>query len=112
MGPEIENSDSVIYVLLILGCSKCHYEFNRTTDNLVDYSGYDYDEWRPRSGEEHKAKGIATLGAKTKTELTTLESEEGVRYSELYRLSYYDPIRMHVVDPMHNLLLGEANECN
>ena len=93
----------------ITGCSKCHHEFPRTTDNLVDYSGYNYEEWRPRSGAEHKAKGIATLKANTKTELQALESEEGVRYSELFRLSYYDPVKMHVVDPMHNLLLGEAS---
>ena len=43
---------------------------------------------------------------KTKADVEAFEAEHGVRYSELFRLSYYDPVRMHVVDPMHNLLLG------
>ena len=32
----------------------------------------------------------------------------GARYSVLHQLEYFDPIRFHVVDPMHNLLLGVA----
>ena len=35
-------------------------------------------------------------------------SESGVRYSVLLELPYFDPIRFHVIDPMHNLLLGTA----
>lgn len=31
----------------------------------------------------------------------------GVRWSELARLPYFDMCRMIVVDPMHNLFLGE-----
>ena len=30
----------------------------------------------------------------------------GVHYTELNRLPYFDAIRMTVVDPMHNILLG------
>ena len=26
----------------------------------------------------------------------------------MFLLLYYDPIRMHIVDPMHNLMLGIA----
>jgi hypothetical protein len=33
--------------------------------------------------------------------------EHGARYFELSRLPYFDPVRMTVVDPMHNILLGE-----
>ena len=32
----------------------------------------------------------------------------GVRWSELLRLPYFDPIRFLVVDPMHCLFLGIA----
>lgn len=32
----------------------------------------------------------------------------GVCYSILLELPYFDPIRFHVIDPMHNLLLGSA----
>lgn len=34
----------------------------------------------------------------------------GVRFSELWRLCYWDPTRQLVVDPMHNLLLGVAQD--
>ena len=37
-----------------------------------------------------------------------IERDHGCRYSVLLVLSYFDPIRMCVVDPMHNLLLGSA----
>ena len=33
----------------------------------------------------------------------------GCQTSELVRLPYLDLIRYHIVDPMHNLLLGTAN---
>lgn len=32
----------------------------------------------------------------------------GARYNEVFRLEYFDPILMHVIDPMHNLMLGVA----
>ena len=38
--------------------------------------------------------------------LDTAEHEAGVRYSELLRLPYFDIVRCHLVDPMHNLFLG------
>lgn len=34
------------------------------------------------------------------------QNENGVRYSELLRLPYFDIVEYHVIDPMHNLLLG------
>ena len=77
-------------------------------ETVPDYSGYDTNTWQNRTGDDHKEKARATLEAKTKKELQAMEAEDGVRYSELFRLPYYDPVRMHVVDPMHNLLLGIA----
>ncbi|OAD76909.1 hypothetical protein PHYBLDRAFT_165407 [Phycomyces blakesleeanus NRRL 1555(-)] len=53
------------------------------------------------------------------TERTYLEKENGTRWSDLHRLSYFDPVRFTVIDPMHNLYLGTAKrmiqiwcECN
>lgn len=37
-----------------------------------------------------------------------MESELGCRYSILLELPYFDPIRMTIIDPMHNLFLGSA----
>ena len=42
----------------------------------------------------------------TATRQSELEKLYGVRYSELLRLPYLDIIEHHVVDPMHNFLLG------
>lgn len=50
----------------------------------------------------------APKNAATATERKEIVKETGARYSELHRLPYYDPIRMHTIDPMHNLYLGTA----
>ena len=56
----------------------------------------------------HKLRAFQINQAKTPTDLKKMEKQYGLRYSELFRLAYFDPIRMHVIDPMHNLLLGTA----
>ena len=33
-----------------------------------------------------------------------------MKYTELLRLPDYDPIKCHLIDPMHNLLLGSAEK--
>lgn len=48
------------------------------------------------------------MKCKTKTIRERLEKEYGVRYSVLLELEYFDPIRMTIIDPMHNLFLGTA----
>lgn len=35
-----------------------------------------------------------------------LERLHGIRYSVLTELPYFNPARMTIIDPMHNLLLG------
>lgn len=49
----------------------------------------------------NKINDCSTIGEKSR-----LESELGTRYSVLTELSYYDSIRMAIIDPMHNLFLG------
>ena len=46
--------------------------------------------------------------ATTKTAERDIEWDQGVRYSILLDLPYFNPLRMCVIDPMHNLLLGTA----
>ena len=92
-------------VLLLLGCSKCLKKFKRK-DNKNDYSGFEEDKWQQRSSEEHKYFARETLSAATPTLKNEMESSHDVRYSELHRLLYFNPISMHVVDLMHCLFLG------
>ena len=44
----------------------------------------------------------------TKTARESKESEVGCRYSCLLQLPYFNPIKMTVINPMHNLNLGTA----
>ncbi|XP_066924647.1 uncharacterized protein [Clytia hemisphaerica] len=101
-----------------LGCSKCFTIFSweqkanekkgkPATER--DLGHFESDEWTSRKGDEHKKLGFKIAKSNTLEETKTEESKHGVRYSELFRLPYFDPIKMHVVDPMHNLFLGIAH---
>ena len=93
------------------GCSKCKVYFPSIPDPSIkklDYSNFDCQNWEPRDLSTHHTSSDDFLRCKTKAGVKTHISEGGVRYCPLIRLPYFDPIRFHVVDPMHNLLLGTA----
>ena len=90
-----------------LGCSKCKYQFKHQSWGN-DYSGYDRSEWQMRSFTQHRENANEYRSAKTVTEKKKCLSEHGVRYSILLELPYFDIVRYHIIDPMHNLLLGTA----
>ena len=69
-----------------------------------DYSGYDRETWKMRTKDEHLQQVSKVNDARTATQQN--EKKYGVRYSELLRLPYFDIVEYHVIDPMHNLLLG------
>ena len=93
----------------ILGCSKCLHKFkNGAFGQKLDYSGYDRHSWQLRTLAEHKVAATEYLMAQSPSEQQRVLSKLGVRYSLLLELPYFDPIRFHVIDPMHNLLLGTA----
>lgn len=90
-------------------CSKCFKEFpTEAFGEKADYGGFDRELWVPRSLEDHKKYARKHRNSKTRTEQKKFEREHGCRYSVLLELPYFDPIRMCIVDPMHNLLLGTA----
>ena len=74
----------------------------------MDYSGFDRDNWRLRTNSDHRSAVKLIQKAKTKMMRDQLESKYGCRYSVLLELSYFDPVRMLVIDPMHNLFMGSA----
>ena len=93
----------------LFGCSKCLKRF--VTDAFgqkADYSGFNRDDWEPRNLDKHKEFAIKHQAAKTQAQRKVIEREHGCRYSVLLQLPYFNPIRMCVIDPMHNLLLGTA----
>ena len=92
-----------------LGCSKCKKEFHGHAGfGARDFSGFDRENWVPRSNTEHRSNSESLLLCTSKSQLRKKESELGCRYSCLQKLPYYDAPRMLVVDPMHNLFLGLA----
>lgn len=96
--------------VFVLGCSKCLKTFPRDQTNRPDYSGYDDHEWTLRDGDMHKELGEEWRNALNKKSRDYIEFNHGVRFSELFRLPYFDPVKMHLVDPMHNLMLGRLSK--
>lgn len=74
---------------------------------LHDIDNVDMDTWPSgiKDRDEYVRKAERWRDASAKDRLKLFE-DHGVRYSELLRLPYWDPLRFVVVDSMHALLLG------
>ena len=71
-----------------LGCTKCMKVFPGSV-GFKKYSGFEKNQWVPRTNETHRANALSLLHCRTKTELKTKESSCGCRYSVLLRLPLY-----------------------
>lgn len=91
-----------------LGCTRCYQNFGTGVFGKQNYSGFDKNAWNRRDNGKHRKAVESILKCKTKTARSHKESELGCRYSCLLQLSYFDPVRMLIIDPMHNLYLGTA----
>lgn len=90
-------------------CSKCSLSFPTASfGENPDFSNFDKTQWDCRQSTEHRIIAERHRKCNTRSNQKSLEREYGVRYSVLLKLPYFDPIKMCVVDPMHNLLLGTA----
>ncbi|KAI0646436.1 hypothetical protein C8Q79DRAFT_926401 [Trametes meyenii] len=63
--------------------------------------------WPTRTAEEHRRIAREWLEAPSEGERKAIFEEHGIRWSELLRLPYWDPMRFPVVDAMHCLFLGD-----
>ena len=91
------------------GCSKCLKKFPTASfGEKPDYTGYNRTLWEPRSRELHHQYAKKHRECNTAKAQKDIERVYGCRYSVLLELPYYNIIRMCIVDPMHNLLLGTA----
>ena len=88
-----------------LGCFKCLKAFPGSV-GTVNFSGFDRSTWHPRSVTSHRQNIKEIQQCQTKTARAKKESKFGCRYSVLIKFPYFDPIKMLVIDPMHNLFLG------
>lgn len=71
-----------------------------------DISNLDERSWQRQSQEEHLAAAFAWRDAQSAAERRQLEAKNGVCWSELLRLPYWEPTQYVVPNGMHNLLLG------
>ncbi|GET61562.1 hypothetical protein GLOIN_2v1849215 [Rhizophagus irregularis DAOM 181602=DAOM 197198] len=90
-------------------CDKCttySEEFRKT-----HYGGMqDYNEWvtKPADLLLHRQYAHEWLQCNSKSSREAHFKVHGIRWTEVLRLPYMDPIRFAVVDPMHCLFLGVA----
>ena len=80
-------------------CSLCYLQ--KSDINCLDLA-----KWIPVTCQEHRQFAKEWLDATSKSKRKALYKKHGVRWSELLRLSYWDPVNWVVVDGMHNLFLG------
>lgn len=59
-----------------------------------------------RDGQEHSREAQEYAELDTKQQRDAFFAEHATRYFELSRLPYFDAVKMTIVDPMHNILLG------
>ena len=90
-------------------CSK-YFQFfpYMKDDDKFDFSNFDPQTRKPRDHHQHRVDCDKYKKATTKAAQNKIVKEKGVRYCELLKLPYFNPICHRVVDPMHNLLLGTA----
>ena len=89
-----------------LACNKCLKTFPVQFGTPINYSGFDRENWTPRSCRLHHSHCQEILQATTKSGMRKMESKYGFRYSVLLDLPYFDPVRFTAIDTMHNLYLG------
>jgi hypothetical protein len=68
----------------------------------------DCENWSVQDCTILRQRAAQWKAATTQKSQNMLFSQNGIRWTELWRLPYWDPTRMLVVDPMHCLLEGLA----
>ena len=85
-------------------CSVCRCRGKATLGNT------DHESWVPRDCSELRKQAENWRTASSLKEQEEIFSKYGTRYSEFWRLEYWDPTRQIVVDVMHNALEGNAED--
>jgi hypothetical protein len=91
-------------------CYRCHKSANIVNNNQSNFGGFEnFDEWFvERDIEIIREKANEWKTCTTEESRKEHVSQYHVRWSEIYRLNYFNPVRHCVVDPMHCLFLGVA----
>lgn len=79
-----------------------------TCRNLETLANVDFENWRLRDPAALRMQAEKWRDAKDPAHQKVMYEDHGVRWSEMWRLVYWDPSRQLVVDSMHCLLEGLA----
>ncbi|KZT04236.1 uncharacterized protein LAESUDRAFT_629493, partial [Laetiporus sulphureus 93-53] len=83
-------------------CTKCKIP----RDQLSTQAGMSINAFPPRNEEEHRRHALEYQCETDSQKCDELFALHAVRFYELSRLPYFDAVRMSIIDPMHNILLG------
>ena len=97
------------HVSALAACHRCEKRGNYE-NHQHNFTGMeDMDEWFiARDSSQHRQNAIGWRRCNSDAARTRFVKQTSVRWSELLRLPYFDPIRFLTVDPMHCLFLGIA----
>jgi len=95
------------HISATVSCHRCYKKANSNGKKL-NFGGFnDMDDWFvERDLEEHRRNAEDWRLCKSEEERRRHVSSTHVRWTELLRLPYFNPIRHLIVDPMHCLFLG------
>lgn len=99
------------HISALVGCHRCHKRARGEEGQRPNFGGFDdINEWfRPKNVRKHRRNAMIWKHQQTNEDRKNHVRRTHVRWSEMLRLPYFDPIRYLVVDPMHNLFLGIAH---
>ncbi|MBV8802715.1 MAG: hypothetical protein JO131_07115 [Gammaproteobacteria bacterium] len=92
-----------------IACYRCYKSAN-LINKQPNFGGFeDFDDWFvERDINVIREKAREWKECATEESRKAHVSQHHVRWSEIYRLPYFNPVRLCVVDPMHCLFLGVA----
>ncbi|EXX58557.1 hypothetical protein RirG_196880 [Rhizophagus irregularis DAOM 197198w] len=100
------------HVSALVSCHRCYKTSNSNGNgNKSNFGGFDnMDDWFVKKDlEEHRQNAEDWRLCKSEEKRKRHVSSTHVRWSELLRLPYFNPIRHLIVDSMHCLFLGIAH---
>ncbi|GBC18472.2 hypothetical protein GLOIN_2v1775288 [Rhizophagus irregularis DAOM 181602=DAOM 197198] len=95
------------HVSALVSCHRCEKKANYE-NGQHNFAGMDDVGYSARDSNKHRQNALGWRRCNSDAARKRFVKETGVRWSELLRLSYFDPIRFITVDPMHCLFLGIA----
>ena len=97
------------HVSALVACHRCEKKANYA-NKQHNFGGIaDIDEWFiMKDSTKHRQNALDWRRCNSNSDRHRFIKQTGVRWSELLRLPYFDPIRFVIIDPMHCLFLGIA----